>query len=184
MPTYHFKFAIADAGDCLVDSGVMIDIIQCTSPWTVTTATTPAGCGVNNGTATATVTGGIGPFSYSWAPSGGTGSTATGLAAGSYTVTVNDGLTCTPAQTYTVTVAGSGGSPVAANSQTICAGATTTLTLRQLQVVEPILGLQVEHNSNHLRLVRLQQQLTPLPTLSEVVTQQIQALLPLIHYQQ
>ncbi len=126
--TYHFKLAIADASDCAMDSGVMIDIIQCTSPWTVTTATTPAGCGVNNGTATATVTGGIGPFSYSWAPSGGTGSTATGLAAGSYTVTVNDGLTCTPAQTYTVTVAGSGGSPVAANSQTICAGASTTLT--------------------------------------------------------
>ncbi|MBL7889483.1 MAG: choice-of-anchor L domain-containing protein [Bacteroidia bacterium] len=126
--TYHFKLAIADASDCLMDSGVMIDIIQCTAPWTVTTSSTAAGCGVNNGTATATVAGGIGPFSYSWAPSGGTGATASGLAAGSYTVTVNDGLTCTPAQTYTVTVAGSGGSPVTANSQTICAGASTTLT--------------------------------------------------------
>jgi gliding motility-associated-like protein len=126
--TYHFKLAIADAADCAMDSGVMIDVIQCISPWTVTTSSTPAGCGVNNGTATATVSGGIGPFSYSWAPSGGTAATATGLAAGSYTVTVNDGLTCTPAQTYTVTVAGSGGSPVTSNSQTICAGASTTLT--------------------------------------------------------
>ncbi|MCK6649644.1 MAG: choice-of-anchor L domain-containing protein, partial [Bacteroidia bacterium] len=32
--TYHFKLAIADAGDCNVDSGVMIDVIQCVSPWT------------------------------------------------------------------------------------------------------------------------------------------------------
>ncbi|MBL7883242.1 MAG: SprB repeat-containing protein, partial [Bacteroidia bacterium] len=126
--TYHFKLAIADAQDCAMDSGVMIDVIQCVSPWTVATSSTPAACGVNNGSATATVSGGIGPFSYSWAPSGGTGATASGLAAGSYTVTVNDGLTCTPPQTYTVVVAGSGGSTATVNSPTICAGANATLT--------------------------------------------------------
>ncbi|MCE3280595.1 MAG: hypothetical protein K0S44_2786 [Bacteroidetes bacterium] len=126
--TYHFKLAIADATDCLMDSGVMIDIIQCVSPWTVAIASTPASCGTNNGTATATVTGGIGPFSYSWAPSGGTSASATGLAAGTYTVTVNDGLSCTPPQTYTTTVAGSGGSTTTINSASICAGASTTLT--------------------------------------------------------
>jgi gliding motility-associated-like protein len=126
--TYHFKLAIADATDCAMDSGVMIDIIQCISPWTVAMGSTPASCGATNGTATATVSGGIGPFTYSWAPSGGTGSTASGLAAGTYTVTVNDGLTCTPPQTYTTTVAGSGGSTTSVNSPTICAGASTTLT--------------------------------------------------------
>ena len=32
--------------------------------------------------------GGYAPFTYSWAPSGGTSATETGLAAGTYTVTV------------------------------------------------------------------------------------------------
>lgn len=126
--TYHFKLAIADAADCYMDSGVLIDIIQCVSPWTVATSSTTASCGTNNGTATATVSGGIGPFTYSWAPTGGTGATASGLAAGSYTVTVDDGLTCTPSQTYTVSVPGSGGSTTTVNSPTICAGSSTTLT--------------------------------------------------------
>jgi gliding motility-associated-like protein len=126
--TYHFKLAIADAGDCSIDSGVMIDLIQCTVPWAVAMSSTPASCGSNNGSATATVSGGIGPFSYSWSPGGATTSTITGLAQGTYTCIVNDGLTCTPAQTYTVTVGGTGGSAVSVNSATICTGASTTLT--------------------------------------------------------
>jgi len=105
--TYHFKLAIADASDCAMDSGVLVDIIQCVSPWTATTSSTPASCGVSDGVATVNASGGIGPFTYSWSPTGGTAATANGLAPGSYTVTVNDGLTCTPAQTYTVTVASS-----------------------------------------------------------------------------
>ena len=131
--TYHFKLAIADAGDCFVDSGVLIDLIQCVSPWTVATSSTPAGCATNNGTATATVSGGIGPFSYTWspAPGGGQGTaTATGLAAGTYTVTVNDGLSCTPSQVFNVVVGSTGALPVTTvtPSTSICAGGSTTLT--------------------------------------------------------
>ncbi|XJC77544.1 hypothetical protein ACHFCA_15865 [Delftia tsuruhatensis] len=53
---------------------------------------TDASCnGANNGTATAQITqNGVAPFSYSWSPSGGTNATATGLTAGTYTVTVTD----------------------------------------------------------------------------------------------
>ncbi len=43
-----------------------------------------------NGSVHAVVTGGTGPFAYSWAPSGGTSATASGLRAGAYTVTVTD----------------------------------------------------------------------------------------------
>ncbi len=48
-----------------------------------------------NGSATIAVTGGQGPYTYQWAPSGGTGSTASNLAAGNYSVTVTDNGGCT-----------------------------------------------------------------------------------------
>ncbi len=53
------------------------------------------GCAVATGTATITESGGTAPYSYSWLPSGGTGSTATGLTPGNYTVTVTDSKSCT-----------------------------------------------------------------------------------------
>lgn len=59
---------------------------------TVSASHTNASCnGGNNGTATAhSIQNGVAPFSYSWAPAGGTNATATGLTAGIYTVTVTD----------------------------------------------------------------------------------------------
>ena len=59
---------------------------------TLSASHTDASCnGANNGTATAQITqNGVAPFSYSWSPSGGTNATATGLTAGTYTVTVTD----------------------------------------------------------------------------------------------
>ncbi len=46
------------------------------------------------GSATATIVGGTAPFTYSWSPSGGTSSIATGLSAGAYTCTITDGSGC------------------------------------------------------------------------------------------
>lgn len=59
---------------------------------TLSASHTDASCnGANNGTATAQITqNGVAPFTYSWSPSGGTNATATGLIAGTYTVTVTD----------------------------------------------------------------------------------------------
>ncbi|MEZ0130268.1 SprB repeat-containing protein, partial [Flavobacterium sp. LBUM151] len=58
-----------------------------------TTATGQSNVSCNggaNGTATVIVTGGKPSYSYLWSPSGGTGATASGLAAGNYTVTITD----------------------------------------------------------------------------------------------
>jgi len=63
---------------------------------------TPANCGSNNGTATVNTTGGTNPFTYSW-NNGQTTSTATALAAGTYTATVTDGTGCSNTQTVTET---------------------------------------------------------------------------------
>jgi hypothetical protein len=51
--------------------------------------------GGNNGSATVTAGGGIGPYTYAWSPAGGTAATGTGLTAGGYTVTVSDANGCT-----------------------------------------------------------------------------------------
>jgi hypothetical protein len=71
---------------------------------TVTASGTNANCG-NNGTATATATGGNGNYTYVWIPGNQTTATATGLAAGTYTVMVTDGTTC---GTATVSIANTG----------------------------------------------------------------------------
>ena len=59
--------------------------------------------GGSNGSATVHVTGGTGAYTYLWSPSGGNGPTATGLAAGTYTVTVTDANSCTTTQSFTIT---------------------------------------------------------------------------------
>jgi large repetitive protein len=65
-----------------------------TSTMTLTTTPTNPTCGSNNGSITVTVAGGSGPYTYSWAPTGGTNSTASNLTAGTYTVTVTDAGGC------------------------------------------------------------------------------------------
>jgi gliding motility-associated-like protein len=131
--TYHFKLAIADATDCAMDSGVLIDVIQCNNVMTLSTTNTPAtACGLNNGTATVTVTNGLAPLTYVWSPAPGAGQgtpNATGLTAGTtYTVTVDDNYACIAAVTATTTIGGPVAPTVAVNSATVCAGVSTTLT--------------------------------------------------------
>ncbi|WP_310299743.1 gliding motility-associated C-terminal domain-containing protein [Flavobacterium aquidurense] len=70
----------------------------------VTPSQTNASCnGGSNGTATVNVTGGTGAYTYSWSPSGGTAATASGLAAGTYTVTIKDANLCQTTQSFTIT---------------------------------------------------------------------------------
>lgn len=59
--------------------------------------------GAGDGSATATASGGTPPYTYSWVPSGGTGSAASGLTAGTYTVNVHDAGSCSGSATVTIT---------------------------------------------------------------------------------
>jgi gliding motility-associated-like protein len=131
--SYHIKLAIADASDCAMDSGVLIDLIQCNNITTASVTSTPAtACGVNDGTATVTVTNGLAPLTYTWspAPGGGQGTTtATGLTAGTtYTITVSDNFACIPSATASVTIGGPVAPSISVNSTTVCSGVASTLT--------------------------------------------------------
>jgi len=58
--------------------------------------------GGNNGSVSSTVSGGTSPYTYDWLPSGGTNATASGLSAGTYTVSVTDNNGCTSSASVTL----------------------------------------------------------------------------------
>ncbi|MFC4164220.1 T9SS type A sorting domain-containing protein [Epilithonimonas zeae] len=96
-----FRYAGLDAFTWVKDSGIVID----PNALTVSAgAQTNVSCnGGSNGSATVNVSGGTAPYTYSWSPSGGTNVTASGLAAGNYTVTVKDAANATKTQSFTIT---------------------------------------------------------------------------------
>jgi PKD repeat protein len=91
----------------------------------------PVSCfGGSNGSATAAGSGGTLPYSYNWLPYGGTAATATGLAAGSYTVTITDAQGCTSTAIASITEPVSALSASATGSSTSCAaGSDATATV-------------------------------------------------------
>jgi hypothetical protein len=89
----------------VIDSiGAACGSIVVTVPYTgpvLSMSTTNVTC-TTLGAASVTVTGGTAPYTYSWAPSGGTASTANNLPAGTYTVTVTDNTGCIVTDTAVV----------------------------------------------------------------------------------
>ena len=84
---------VTDANGCSASASAAVSNIG--GPSASIAFIAPVSCfGGNNGSAAVSVSGGIAPLSYSWFPSGGTTSSATGLAAGNYTVTIRDGNNC------------------------------------------------------------------------------------------
>lgn len=94
-PNVTYTVTVTDAHGCTASSAVTI---QQTITITITTSNTTLTCsGSCDGIATANAAGGLAPYSYLWVDSAGTVSTtqtATGLCAGSYTVTVVDANGC------------------------------------------------------------------------------------------
>lgn len=81
---------------------VSVTITQPPTSVTATSSATPVNCSVGYGTASVTASGGNPGYTYSWAPSGGTASTATVTVAGNYTCTITDANGCTTTTVVTV----------------------------------------------------------------------------------
>src|SRR5690606_18019835 len=118
-----YSVTITDANGC---TGTVSAI---GTPHASTTATGKhsklSSTGESNGTAGIDVTGGTGPYTYSWSPSGGTAATATGLAAGTYTVTVTDANACTLTRTVTITQPATSVSGTTVVTNIACNGGST-----------------------------------------------------------
>ncbi|WP_254050291.1 MBG domain-containing protein [Myroides sp. N17-2] len=97
-----YTVTITDANACTATQSVTIT--EPAEALTAITAQTNVSCnGGANGTATVIPSGGTAPYTYSWTSSGGTAATATGLSAGTYTVTITDANTCQITKTVTIT---------------------------------------------------------------------------------
>ena len=100
-----YNVTVTDAVPCMTTASIIVDDPGAA---TLQTSTVDVMClGGNDGTASVLTSGGTSPFNYSWNTSPAqTGTTATGLAAGSYTVSVVDASGCSSFATDTVTEPG------------------------------------------------------------------------------
>ncbi|MCT8338426.1 Ig-like domain-containing protein, partial [Flavobacteriaceae bacterium TK19130] len=98
-----YTVTVTDANGCTATASTTVNPGTCQN-LTASTTSTPVTCnGDSDGSASVSVSGGVGPFTYSWSPGGQTSTTITGLSAGTYTVTVTDETTqCTVTSTTTV----------------------------------------------------------------------------------
>ena len=88
-----YSVTVTDANGCSETVTLTVNPLLCTG-FSVAMNTQRLSCfQAGDGSATAVVTGGTAPFSYSWS-NGGTGSSISGLSAGTYTVTVVDAVNC------------------------------------------------------------------------------------------
>ncbi len=88
-----YTLNVSDANGCTTNT--VISITQPTLALSGTTTSNPALCfGSANGTASVTTVGGTPVYNYTWSPSGGNASTASGLANGNYLVTIKDLNNC------------------------------------------------------------------------------------------
>jgi gliding motility-associated-like protein len=121
----NYCVTVTDANGCSDNACITVANIPgvSASVGSAMDATCNAAC---DGAASINATGGTAPYSYSWAPAGGSGSSATGLCAGSYTVIVTDANNCSDTVLFVINEP----LPLAVNAatpSTICIGQCVTL---------------------------------------------------------
>ncbi len=115
LPPADYTVTVTDGNGCTAEQS--FTIAGQDAPTLVEATNTPENCGAADGSASVTVTGGVGELTYSWSQEPGLNdTTASGLAAGNYTVTVSDENACTAE--LTITIDGSASVDLAAGTTT------------------------------------------------------------------
>jgi hypothetical protein len=98
-PTATTTYTVNITTPCGTYSDTVTIYVGCNT--SVYVSTTPYYCSASEGTATGYPSGGIAPYTYAWS-SGQTSSSITGIAAGTYSLTVTDAKGCMGTATYTI----------------------------------------------------------------------------------
>ncbi|MES2131390.1 MAG: PKD domain-containing protein [Bacteroidota bacterium] len=124
-----YSIQVTDLNSCVANA--IQSVGDNPGPTVSIVSTTSISCyGGSNGTATAGVAGGTGPFTYTWSPSGGNNPTATGLTIGSYTVSITAGNGClTSATSPFITQASSVFGSIATSNVSCFAGSNGSATV-------------------------------------------------------
>jgi gliding motility-associated-like protein len=125
-------YGFSNSSDCynFVAAGMYYrTACQVCTPATNLTVTAITSSSCSAGSATATVAGGTGPYTYTWSPTGGNTATITGASTGNYTVTVRDATGCRTGTAVVAITSASAPTLAITGNTTICAGQSTTLTV-------------------------------------------------------
>jgi hypothetical protein len=127
LPAGNYSVLVTDSNGCVATAGTTI-----TQPPAITlsVSSTNTPCGQQNGTATATASGGEGTLAYSWNSNPvQTTAVATNLPAGTYTVTVTDDNNCSVSASATVVSPGGPSSTVSHTNVSCNGGNNGTATV-------------------------------------------------------
>lgn len=119
-----YTITISDNNSCTGTGTVAIT--QPTSAVSATITNTPTGCGGSSGSATVTASGGTPSYTYSWSPGGNTGTSISGLASGSYSVTVTDSRGCQVTSVTNISSSGGGAALSVTSQSNVSCFATAT----------------------------------------------------------
>jgi len=113
-----YSVTISDVNGCVVNASITV-----TEPAALLLSTVgiDASCGQDNGSATVTATGGVGPYTYLWSD-GQFYATATGLAAGVYNVIVTDANGCVNADVVIIGQTGNLSCSISSTTNVTCNG--------------------------------------------------------------
>lgn len=98
----NYTVVITDNSGCTITDAVTVGLTPLLQA-SLASSTNNSCNGQSMGSASVSVAGGSTPYQYQWSPSGGTNSMASGLTAGSYSVTVTDADNCTSVVSVQIT---------------------------------------------------------------------------------
>ena len=113
----NYEVIVTDADGCMAAKSISVEQ---PAPLTFSQEVTPADCGLTNGSAIITVTGGILPYAYTWEGETVPNTTINNLGAGVYTLLVTDKNTCTASSKVAISEKGAPSVNIISVSKSSC----------------------------------------------------------------
>ncbi|MBL7902720.1 MAG: gliding motility-associated C-terminal domain-containing protein [Bacteroidia bacterium] len=137
---------MTDAQSCVRTASININPVI---TLTVSPFITPPTCGINNGSISVSVSGGVAPYTYSWSPIGGTSAATSSLGAGQYTLQVTESSTNNCSTSQVINLSNPGGPTI---SSTVTPNPCYNYSLASIQTIGTGTGVISYNWSNNTTL--------------------------------